>query len=242
LRREIQDLAATVARERGQAEGRSKDRRMLQRLVTIHTDIALHLDYARADREYATAFRDYRIDVDRLEPADAGTRIAAAPITAEMVDALDQWAFVRRIASPRDASKAHHLSAIAKAADPDPWRCRLRDALDLEAADPKRARATFRELAAAAPEEALHRESLSRLAYALGHLGERETETALLRRAQRAHPESFWINHDLARSLMGTGRPEEAARFFTAAVAIRPRSDLALRSLREALRAAGRPD
>jgi hypothetical protein len=41
---------------------------------------------------------------------------------------------------------------------------------------------------------------------------------------------------------MGTGRPDEAARFFTAAVAIRPRSDLALRGLREALRAAGHPD
>jgi hypothetical protein len=41
---------------------------------------------------------------------------------------------------------------------------------------------------------------------------------------------------------MGTGRPNEAARFFTAAVAIRPRSDLALRGLREALRAASRPD
>jgi hypothetical protein len=41
---------------------------------------------------------------------------------------------------------------------------------------------------------------------------------------------------------MGTGRPDEAARFFTAAVAIRPQSELARRGLREALRAAGRPD
>ena len=195
LRREIRDLVATVDRERDQAEARSKDRRMLQRLASIHTDIALHLDYGRADREYATAFRDYGIDVDRLPPADAGARIAAAPIAAEMVDALDQWAFVRRVANPRDASKARHLSAVAKAADPDPWRCRLRDALDLEATDRERARAAFEELAASAPEEVLHRESISRLAYALGHLGERETETALLRRAQRAHPDDFWINY-----------------------------------------------
>ena len=215
---------------------------MLQRLAAIHTDIALHLDYGRADREYATAFRDYGIDVDRLPPADAGARIAAAPIAAEMVDALDQWAFVRRVANPRDASKARHLSAVAKAADPDPWRCRLRDALDLEATDRERARAAFEELAATAPEEVLHRESISRLAYALGHLGERETETSLLRRAQRAHPEDFWINYDLARSLMGAGRPDEAVRFYSAAVAIRPRSELARRGLGEALRAAGRTD
>ena len=220
----------------------SKDRRTLERLASIHTDIALHLDFGRADREYATAFREYGLDVDRLPPAEAGARIAAAPIAAEMVDALDQWAFIRRVANPRDASKARLLSAIAKAADPDPWRCRLRDALDLEATDRERARAAFQELAATAPDDALHRESISRLAYALGHLGEREKETALLRRAQRAHPEDFWINQDLARSLLGAGQPDEAVRFYSAAVAIRPRSHLALRGLREALRAAGRPE
>ena len=57
---------------------------------------------------------------------------------------------------------------------------------------------------------------------------------SLLRRTQRAHPDDFWINFDLAGSLMKAGRPDEAARFYTAAVAIRPRSELALRSLREA--------
>ena len=62
------------------------------------------------------------------------------------------------------------------------------------------------------------------------------------RRAQRAHPEDFWINHDLARSLMGAGQPDEAVRFYSAAVAIRPRSHLALSRLRAALRAAGRPE
>jgi tetratricopeptide (TPR) repeat protein len=242
LRREIQEFVETVARERDQAEARSKDRRLVQQLVAIHTDIALDLDYVRADREHAAAFREYGIDVDRLSPADAGARIAAAPIAVEMVDALDQWAFIRRVLAPRGAAGARHLSDVAKAADPDPWRCRLRDALDLESKDREHARAAFEELAATAPQEALHRESLSRLAYALGGLGKKETATSLLQRAQRAHPDDFWINYDLARSLVGTGRPDEAARFFTAAVAIRPRSELALRGLRDALRAAGRPD
>lgn len=244
VRREIEDLVAAVARERGRAEARSRDRRMVQKLIAIHTDIALDLDYPRADRAYSATFRDYGIDADGLQPADAGARIAAAPIVVEIVDALDQWAFVRRVANPRDASKARHLAAVARAADPDSWRCRLRDALDLESADREGARAAFEELAATAPESALHRESLSRLAFALGRFGKKEKEaaTALLRRAQRAHPDDFWINYDLARSLMGTGRPDEAARFFTAAVAIRPGSELARRSLREALRAAGRAE
>ena len=64
--------------------------------------------------------------------------IAVAPIAVEMVDALDQWAFVRRVANPWDASKARHLSAVAKAADPDSWRCPLRDALDLESTERER--------------------------------------------------------------------------------------------------------
>jgi serine/threonine-protein kinase len=244
LRREIQNLVAAVARERDQAEARSRDRRTVQRLVAIHTDIALDLDYGRADRAHAAAFRDYGIDVDRLQPADAGARVAAAPIAVELVNALDQWAFIRRVLAPRDAPGARHLSAAAKAADPDPWRCRVRDALDLESTDREGARAAFEELAATAPQDALHREILSRLAFALGRFGRKEKEaaTSLLRRAQRTHPDDFWINYDLARSLMGIGQPDEAARFFTAAVAIRPGSEVARRGLREALRAAGHPD
>jgi tetratricopeptide (TPR) repeat protein len=242
LRREIQDFVSMIARERYQAETRSKDRRTLQRLVAIHTDMALHLDYGRADREYATAFRDYGINVDRLPPADAGAHIAAAPITVGMVDALDQWSFIRRVLAPRDFSRAQHLSAIARVADPDPWRCRLRDALDLEAMDRKGARAAFEELAASAPEDLLHCESISRLAFALRNLGDEARATSLLRRAQRARPDDFWINFDLARSLMGAGQPDEAVRFYSAAVAIRPASELALHSLGDALRAAGRPD
>jgi tetratricopeptide (TPR) repeat protein len=242
LRREIRDLVAMTDRERDQAEARSKDRRMLQRLAAIHTDMALQIDRGRSDREYATAFRDYGIDVDRLRPADAGARIAAAPIAVQMVDALDQWAFVRREMTPLDTSRARHLSAVAKAADPDPWRCRLRDALDLEATDGEAARAAFEELAASAPGDVLHRESISRLAFALSHLGDEEMAISLLRRAQRAYPDDFWVNYDLARSLMSAGQPDEAARFYTAAVAIRPRSELALQGLRETLRAAGRSD
>jgi hypothetical protein len=41
---------------------------------------------------------------------------------------------------------------------------------------------------------------------------------------------------------VGSGRPDEAARLFTAAVAIRPESELARRGLRDALRASGRSE
>ncbi len=237
---EIRDLVVTVARERSQAEARSKDRHLVDRLAAIHADMAEQVDWGRTDREYATAFRDYGIDVDQLAPADAGARIAAAPVGVEMVNALDQWTFVRWAIAPHDPSRARQLSAIAREADPDPWRCRLRDALDLSPEDAKQARATFEDLAATAPGDVRYGESISRLAFALGRQGDHTLEISLLRRVQQAQPDDFWINHDLARALMGAGEPDEAVRFYTAAIAVRPRSVLALSSLGQALRAAGR--
>jgi serine/threonine-protein kinase len=239
LRREIRDLVWISAQERHDTKARSKDRRMLARLAAIHTDIDLDLDFGRADREHVTAFRDYGIDVDQLQPAEAAARISESQIAAELADVLDQWTFIRRM---RNSPRVRHLTLVAKAADPDPWRCRLRDALELADTDQNSARAAFEELDASAPQDVLHHESISRLAWALRHLGEIERAAALLRRAQRAHPDDFWINCDLASSLMAACQPEEAARFYTAALAIRPQSEQARRNLREALSAARRPE
>jgi len=242
LRRKIGNLVGMIADERAHVEAQSRDHRTLQKLVAIHADMAEDLDHVRADREYTTAFRDYGIDVDRLPPADCGARIAAMPVAAEMVDALDQWAFIWRRARPAGTTRARRLAAVARAADPDPWRCRLRDALDLEATDPESAHAAFDELAASAPEDVLHPESISRLACALRKYGDAERASSLLRRAQQAHPDDFWINWDLASSLMDECRPNEAVRFYSAAVAIRPRTELAVQALGDALRASRRPD
>src|SRR5262249_42898528 len=47
----------------------------------------------------------------------------------------------------------------------------------------------------------------------------------LLRRAQQLYPDDFWINHDLGATLASMEPPRyvEAIRFFTAALALRPR-------------------
>jgi serine/threonine-protein kinase len=233
LRRELRDFLAMASRERAQAEIRLKDARMLQRLATIHSNIALDLDFHRADREHAAAFRDYGIDVDSLPPETAGARIAASPIAARLVDALDQWTFVRQV---NKSDNRRHLAATARIADPDPWRCRLRDALELATTDRIAAQTAFCELANSATDANLHRESISRLAYALMESGDKDQAASLLQRAQQAHPDDFWINYDLGRSLLGAGRSDEAARYFSAAVALRPGSEIAHKGLREALR------
>lgn len=242
LRRQIEDFSAMFASEREQADARTKDRRMVARLASIHAGMAPEFDWGGADRDYVAAFRDYGIDIEQLQPTEAGKRIAASPITVELVNSLDQWAFVHQHIATGESPQARQLSAIAKVADPDPWRCRVRDALDLSLTEKAQALDAFRELATLAPQEFQYRESISRLAFGLWDLGDQDRSIALLRKAQLAHPDDFWINFDLARSLMSAGQPDEAVRFYSAAVAIQPDNQLALVALGDALRGAGREE
>src|SRR5437879_5935517 len=72
--------------------------------------------------------------------------------------------------------------------------------------------------------------------------GAQEAALALLRRAQDAFPGDFWINQDLGLTLLDCRPPQldEAIRFLTAAVAIRPDSAGARLNLGDALRDKGR--
>ncbi|SIO28023.1 Serine/threonine protein kinase [Singulisphaera sp. GP187] len=240
LRRHVRDLLAAIAGEHVEAEAAEKDRRMVDRLARIHADMTFHLDRAREDAQYAAAFRDYGIDVDTLSPAVAGARIAARPIAIELAGALDHWAFSRRRTSPPRLAAARHLADVARAADPDPWRDRLRDAIEVRKTDRERGRAALKGLAASADVDALTAASVERLAWALADLGDREPAIALYRAAQRAHPDDFWISSNLAQELVRAGRFDEAVRFASAAVAIRPRSGHALVALGKALHLGGR--
>ena len=67
---------------------------------------------------------------------------------------------------------------------------------------------------------------------------------ALLRRAQQAFPGDFWINHDLGMALGDCQPPqhEEAIRFLTVAVALRPDSAELRFNLGSTLARAGRLD
>jgi serine/threonine-protein kinase len=251
LSRRVQELFATVARERGLAEAEVKDRRMVDRLAAIHADIGVHFDFNRADADYAAAFREYGVDVDALDPAVAGARLGTTPVAQDLANALDQWTFIRRhrpvvgaVGGRRrgDPDGARRLVAIAKATDSDPWRNRLRDTLSETATDRDRAVEALRRLAATADPEHLPEASVTRLAWELANRGDRGLAIDLLRRTQRVHPDDFWVNRDFALMLAAEGRYEEAVRFYSVALAIRPQSKLALRGLGRALRAAGRTE
>jgi Flp pilus assembly protein TadD len=232
LRARVQGLLAAIESEhrdvKAKAEAAVKDRSMVERLAGILADLAIHTDRAKADAQYAAAFRSYGVDLDALGPVEAGVRLAARPVANELAEALDQWTFVRRHMNPPDVAGAQHLVAVAKAADPDPWRNRLRDALELASTDKGRALDALRQLAATADLDSLPGANVVRLTLALSWLGHGETAVSLLRRAQRSHPDDSYVNWDLGNHLMRAGQLDEAIRFYSVAVAIRPRSDLAV--------------
>jgi Flp pilus assembly protein TadD len=181
-----------------------------------------------ADASYAAAFREYGIDVDALEPAEAARRIRSRAMTLELAATLDYWADTRQgIQSiglkwdgwpdqadyhpeANDASWKR-LSAVARAADPDAWRDQVRAALY------ERDREKLKKLVASPRFSELRAQTLSAVAR---HV-ETEHMTAALRRAQLEHPDNFIINGQLA--WVSRDR-DEKIRFFTAALALRPRA------------------
>jgi tetratricopeptide (TPR) repeat protein len=187
-------------------------------------------------RGYADAFREYGIDVETLDPRAAAERIRARTICVELAAALDGWAEARRGVPAKGGQSRRDLLAIARAADRDPWRASLRDAVlrgDRQAV-----------VSLAASEEVLTQSpaTIILVADSLGRMGQRPEATALLRRAQGQQPGDFRINHTLADYLATPATPcwGEAVTFYTAAVALRPDSPGARLNLGVALLGQGR--
>jgi serine/threonine protein kinase/tetratricopeptide (TPR) repeat protein len=215
-----------------------RDAAMAERLEDVYGLVA---DNPKGkDLGYAQAFRDYGIDVAVLSPEAVAERIRARPIRLELALTLDLWAMNRADALNRAPPDPKTLSEIARSVDADPWRNGLRDGLEA------RKREMLFELARSADVSQLPPESLAllgvalarpdigksagvRLGPALGMVPNKTSQPdpaeAFLLRAQRSHPDDVWLNIDLADFMLErTGRYDEAARFYTAARALRPQS------------------
>ena len=229
------DRNVAVAR----AEAIARDRRLLERLGQIRARVGDTLDRQEADRDYAAAFRDAGIDVDGASPMEAGSRIAARPGARELTAALGGWIFERQNLSPPDHAGAKRLLAVAKVADPDPLRCRLREVVVLGEKD------ALQQLADSVDPMDLPVETVQRLAEALRGL-EHDPDRAvkLLRPLQVRQPGDFWLNWDLGATLgdKGADGALEGLPFLMAAVAIRPESAFARTILGKKLGEMGRVD
>jgi Flp pilus assembly protein TadD len=128
--------------------------------------------------------------------------------------------------------------AVARAADPDVWRNRLRDRIegkDLKAVE---------ELAAAGVEKEWPVQTLALLAGLAFTTPSVEQVGMLLRRAQQRRPSDFWINQSLVQFLEASRprRVEEHIRFASVAVALQPQSPGAHLNLGFALQSMDRMD
>jgi serine/threonine protein kinase/Flp pilus assembly protein TadD len=245
LRARVTAVLADVERERDAAVARAaelgRDRALLGRLETIRGDRSEHWDPKRSDADYAAAFRAFGIDPDELDPGEAGRRLARRSEPVELASYLDDWAETRRKArAEKDDPTWRRLLASAQAADRHPWREALRDQIGgTDLAVLRRLADDEKELAAQSPT------SLRLLAMGLIGRGDRQRAERVLRCAWRLDPGDFWVNYDLAevhKIKDHYTKPEDAIRFGSAAVAIRPRSFTAHNSLGIALKDAKKLD
>jgi serine/threonine-protein kinase len=239
LEARVDGVLATANREaaavRTRVERIAQGRAMLDALEEARLQGAAIRDDGLAITAEIQAFRESRIDPGPHRPEE----LAAFAATADRGDreriaaVLDDWA--RREA---DGPGKDRLTALARTVDPDPYRDRLRRAMMA------RDRAALAALARADAADALPAASVVLLANALAEGGARPDALALLMRAQRRHPDHFWVNQALGRSFgaVTPRRWDEAARYFTAAVALRPASAGARFHLGLALHHLGRPE
>src|SRR5262249_47747698 len=139
---------------------------------------------------------------------------------------------------PQDPARWQRLRALARAADPDPWRLRLQAAV--EARDVQ----TLRDLANGADPARFRTRTLAYLGKSLNTAGDAEAAVAFLRKAQRQHPGDFSINTALALCLEGLNPPpwDESLAFRRVALAVRPQSAWAHHVLGYVLQERGRLD
>ena len=166
-------------------------------------------------------------------PGDDSEAVAAqvrdSTVRVEIVAALDDWASITQ-----DPARRAWLLAVAREADPDPWRDRLRQP-ELWQDGPGLTKLV---------QERRVDELSPQLATALGRVLRKTGGDAvsLLRTAQARYPQDFWLNFELGWALHDVGRREEALGFYRAALALRPEASPVYDGLGENLRDLGRLD
>jgi serine/threonine protein kinase len=160
--------------------------------IPITGGVGAPFDWGASGPAYAAAFERYGLDVDNMDPAEAGRWIQSRSIRLQLAAALDDWAFMRRNLGDKGWRQ---LLAVARVADPDPWRDRLRDAM--EGNDPR----VLAELAKAATGAELPPTTavlLSRLTYGTPAA---EQAAICLQHAWLRHPADFSVNLELSLCL-----------------------------------------
>jgi tetratricopeptide (TPR) repeat protein len=192
-------------------------------------------DYRTAARDYAAAFSEAGLgEVGDAEEVVA-KRVRASGVSGSLVAALDDWASAERSAAVVEKAESQSLAwllGVARRADPDEWRDRLRDLAVWR--DPRALRALAEE--ALRDGGAKLGELSPQVLGALGVLLGGAEAVPLLRAAQRRYPNDFWLSFDLGNALRQAKQDEEALGYYRVAVALRPDAPVAHNNLGAALR------
>jgi tetratricopeptide (TPR) repeat protein len=248
----LPEAVAEIEKARGVLEAGRGDEKLGRRVRQWRTDLDTaarleeiplewydHEDRDRVYADYAQVFREYGIDVEALPDAEVTARVATSQIRLNLVRALVGWAWrLRSDSRPEAFARQQRLTAIARAAEPDPLYLRL------QAADEAKDVRTLREMADGADPVRTRARTLAYLGDSLRVAGDQEAAVAFLRKAQRRHPGDFTLNSVLAQCLIQTKSPpwDEVIAFRRAALAVRPQSALAHYVLGYALLRADRLD
>jgi tetratricopeptide (TPR) repeat protein len=190
-------------------------------------------DYRAVDPAYALAFQKYGLDVRTLEPKEAAARIVGSAIREQLIAALDNW---MDALSRSDREKSQRLLAVVRLADEDDVRRQIRDFVEGRDGPALEKLATRRETLAQPPV------TLVLLSRKLVKPKSLELAVDLLRRAQQQHPGDFWLNFELALSLvrMKPARTDEAIGYWRGALAVNSSSHVVYLNLGGALASQGK--
>jgi serine/threonine-protein kinase len=211
LRRDVEIGAAAA----------SRDRELLDALAEIRSR-HLGVKPGVTDAAYAEAFRRAGVDIDSLAPAEAAARLRAWPaaVVLQVLPYLDTWSLVRRN-DEQQPERWRRPLAVARAADSDDYRKRLRSLV--ERTDVRKQGEALKALSRDRQVAELPPASILQLASALREAGDQAAAVSLLESAAQRYPEDVWINYNLAQVLAELPkRREEAVRYYTAARALRP--------------------
>jgi serine/threonine-protein kinase len=203
--------------------------RLDQDRLRAMTPVTGHFDPSGAEPYYEETFASAGLGGPGDDSETVAARVRDSTVHAELVDALDDWASI----TPDPARRAW-LLAVARGADQDPSRNRLRQA-NLWDGGPRLAK-----LLKEFPVDVLSRQ----LATAMGRVLRRTGGDAvpLLSAAQARYPQDFWLNFELGAALYLSGRYDEAVGFYRAALALRPEASPAHNGVAVALVRMGRWD
>jgi tetratricopeptide (TPR) repeat protein len=201
-------------------------RRLDAARLTAATMVEGKWDYAGAEQDYAAAFGQAQLGRPGDAVAAVAARLRRSAIQPQLVAALDDWA-----SCTFSESRRAWLLAVARRADPDRWRDRLRDPRLWQQP------AALERLARQAKLTELSPQLVMTLARVLAAQG--GDAVPLLTAAQARHPQDFWLNFGLGLVLQARKQAGEAVGYYRAALALRPNTSAVYNNLGVALQAKG---